>query len=185
MPNFWFCSWLGVFINIRNEEYIVLVWHPLLFSGDYLTLWTNNALRQHLFWRCWGSNRGPHTCKACALPLSYIPSWNSSTLATSCEELTHWKRPWCWERLKAGGEGDDREWDGWMASPTRWTWIWENSGSWWWTGRPGMMQSKGSQRVGHDWATELNWLRQHRFSILDKTTLNILNSMFHVRYLDK
>ena len=66
-------------------------------------------------------------------------------------------RPWCWERLKAGGEGDDRGWDGWMASPTQWTWVWVHSGSWWWTGRPGMLQSMGSQRVGHDWATELNW----------------------------
>ena len=72
-------------------------------------------------------------------------------------ELTHWKRPWCWEGLGAGGEGDDRRWDGWMASPTQCTWVWVNSGSWWWTGRPGMLQSMGSQRVGHDWATELNW----------------------------
>ena len=70
--------------------------------------------------------------------------------------MTHWKRPWCWEGLGAGGEGDDRGWDGWMASPTRCTWIWVNSGSWWWTGRPGMLQFMGSQRVGHDWATELN-----------------------------
>ena len=62
-----------------------------------------------------------------------------------------------WERLKAGGEGDDRGWDGWMASPTRWTWVWVNSRSWWWTGRPGMLQSTGLQRGGHDWATELNW----------------------------
>ena len=62
-----------------------------------------------------------------------------------------------WERLKAGGEGDDRGWDGWMASPTRWTWVWVNSGRWWWTGRPGVLQSLGSQRVGHDWATKLNW----------------------------
>ena len=84
-------------------------------------------------------------------------SWNSNTLATWCKELTYWKRPWCWERWKAGGEGDDRGWDGWMASPTQWTWVWVNSGSWWWTGRPGMLQSKGSQRVRHDWATELNW----------------------------
>ena len=84
-------------------------------------------------------------------------SWNSNTLATSCKELTHWKRPWCWEGLGAGGEGDDRGWDGWMASPTQWTWVWVNSGSWWWTGRPGMLQFMGSQRVGHDWATELNW----------------------------
>ena len=67
------------------------------------------------------------------------------------------KRPWCWERLKARGEGDDRRWDGWMASPTQWTWVWVNSRSWWWTGRPGVLQSTGSQRVGHDWATELNW----------------------------
>ena len=56
---------------------------------------------------------------------------NSNTLATWCKELTQWKRPWCWERLKAGGEGDDRGWDGWMASPTQWTWVWANSGSWW------------------------------------------------------
>ena len=61
--------------------------------------------------------------------------------ATWCEELTHWKRPWCWERLKAGGEGKDREWDGWMASLTPWTWVWVNSGRWWWTGRPGVLQS--------------------------------------------
>ena len=69
----------------------------------------------------------------------------------------HWKRLWCWERLGAWGEGDDRGWDGWMASPSRWTWVWVNSGSWWWTGRPGVLQFTGSQRVGHDWATELNW----------------------------
>ena len=75
------------------------------------------------------------------------------------EELTHLKRPWCWEKLKAG-EGDDREWDGWMASPTQWTWVWVNFGSWWWTGRPGVLQFMGSQRVGHDWATELNCFTQ-------------------------
>ena len=78
-------------------------------------------------------------------------------LATWCEELTHLKRPWCWERLRAGGEGDNRGWDGWMVSPTQWTWVWVNSRSWWWTGRPGVLQFMGLQRVGHDWATELNW----------------------------
>ena len=68
------------------------------------------------------------------------------------------ERPWCWARLKVGGEGDDRGWDDWMASPTQWTWVWVNSGSWWWTGRPGVLQ-----RVGQDWEiglrewTELNW----------------------------
>ena len=68
------------------------------------------------------------------------------------------KRPWCWGRLRAGGEGDDRGWDGWMASPTQWTWVWVNSGSCWWTGRPGVLQSVGLQRVRHNWAAELNWL---------------------------
>ena len=81
-------------------------------------------------------------------------------LATWCKEPTHWKRPWCWERLKARGEGDDREWDGWMASPTQWTWVWASSGSWWWTGKPGMLQSMGSRRVGHDWATKLNYTKE-------------------------
>ena len=87
----------------------------------------------------------------------WCKSWNSSTLATSCEELTHWKRLWFWEGLGAGGEGDDRGWDGWMASLTRWTWVCVNSGSWWWTGRPGVLRFMGSQKVGHDWATQLNW----------------------------
>ena len=84
-------------------------------------------------------------------------SWNSNTLATWCKELTHLKRPWCWERLRARGEGDDRGWDGWMAPPTQWTWAWVDSGSWWWTGRPGVLGFMGSQSVGHDWAIELNW----------------------------
>jgi len=96
----------------------------------------------------------------CILFLYPATLWNSfmsfSNLATSCEELTHWRRLWCWEGLGAGGEGDDRG-DGWMASLTRWTWVWVNSGSWWWTGRPGVLRFMGSQRLGHDWATELNW----------------------------
>ena len=84
-------------------------------------------------------------------------SWNSKVFATWCKELTRWKRPWCWERLRAGGEGDDRGWDSWMASLTQWTWVWMDSGSWWWTGRPGVLQFMGSQRVEQDWTTELNW----------------------------
>ena len=105
------------------------------YSGPF---WRRSALG--LLWRewCW--------------------SWNSSTLATSCEELTHWKRLWCWEGLGAGGEGGDRGWDGWMASLTQWTWVWVNSRSWCWTGRPGVLQFMGSKRVGHDWVTELNWM---------------------------
>ena len=81
--------------------------------------------------------------------------WNPNTLATWCEELTHWKSPWCWGRLKAGGEGDDRGWDGWMVSPTKWTWVWVNSGSQWWTGRPGVLWLMGSMEL--DTAERLNW----------------------------
>ena len=84
--------------------------------------------------------------------------WSSNILATWIKELTHQKRPWCWERLEAGEEGDDRRWDGWMASPTQWTWVWASSGSWWRTGKPGILQSMGSWRVGHDWVAGLNWL---------------------------
>ena len=83
-----------------------------------------------------------------------LKSWSSNTLAnTMSEEPTHWKRLWCWERLKAGGEGHDRGWDGWIASPTQWTLVWASSRRLWRTGRPGVLQSMGSQRVGHDWVT--------------------------------
>ena len=98
------------------------------------------------------------TCTFFWCKLYFNMFWNSNTLAIWCEELTHLKRPWCWERLKTGGEGDDRGWDGWMASLIQWTWVWVNSGSWWWTGRPGVLQSMGLQRVGCNWATELNWI---------------------------
>ena len=69
--------------------------------------------------------------------------------------MTHWKRPWCWERLKVGGEEDDRGWDGWMESPMQWTWVWVSSRSWWWTGRPGVLQSMRSQES--DTTEQLNW----------------------------
>ena len=87
-------------------------------------------------------------------------SWSSNILATWCKELTHLKRPWCWERLRAGWEGDDRGWDGWMA--TRWTRVWASSWSWWWSGNPSMLQSMGSQSRTQlsNW-TELNWILQH------------------------
>ena len=80
---------------------------------------------------------------------------NSNTLATWCEELTQWKRPCYWERLKAGGEGDDRGWDGWMASLIWWPWVWASCGSWWWTGKPGC--SPWGCKVRHNWVTELRW----------------------------
>ena len=90
-------------------------------------------------------------------------SWNSNTLATWCEEMTHWKRSWCWERLKVGGEGDNRGWNGWMASLTQWTWVWASSGCWWWTLKLGKLQSMGLQRVRYDWATELNLVAHMSF----------------------
>ena len=102
-------------------------------------------------------------------------SWNSSTLATWCKELTHFKRPWCWERLRAGGEGDDRGWNGWIASLTQWTWVLVNSRSWWWTGRPGMLHSMGLQTVRQDWVTDLNdW----NFSYLPAVVLELSCSSF-------
>ena len=111
---------------------------PLGLQGDPTSpFWRRSVLGVHWKDWCW--------------------SWNSNTLATWCKELTHLKRPWCWERLRAGEKGNDRGWDGWMASPTQWTWVWVDSGSWWWTGRPGMLGFMGSQRVRHDWVTELKW----------------------------
>ena len=113
-------------------------WESLRLQGDPTgQSWRKSVLNIHWKDRCW--------------------SWSSNTLATWCEELTPLKRPWCWERLKAGGDGDVRAWDGWMASPTRWPWVWASPGSWWWTGKPGLLQSMGSQRVGHDCVTELNF----------------------------
>ena len=76
-------------------------------------------------------------------------------LATSCEELTHWKRLWIWEGFGAGGKGDDRGCDGWIASPTQWMWVWVNSGSWWWTARPGVLHFMGCKEL--DMTERLNW----------------------------
>ena len=95
--------------------------------------------------------------------------WSTSTL---------WKRLWCWEGLGEGGEEEDRGWDGWMASWTRWTWVWVNSGSWWWTGRPGVLWFMGSQRVRHDWVTELNWmLPQERLNLSHQM---VMYSLFQI-----
>ena len=80
--------------------------------------------------------------------------------------MTHWKRPWCWERLRAGGEGGYRGWDDWMASPTQWTWVWANSRRWWRTGKPGVLQSMGSQRDGHDLVTEQQPANEHHQHIM-------------------
>ena len=130
------CFWIVVLEKTLESP---LDWSNKEIQGDPTSQsWRKSVLNIHWKDWCW--------------------SWNSNTLATWCEELTHWKGLWCWERLKAGAEGDDRRWNGWMASAVRCTWVWVGSGSWWWTGRPGMLQSMGSQRVRHNWTTELYWM---------------------------
>ena len=116
--------------------FMVKLWQPYMITGKTIALTILGVHWKHWFW-----------------------SWNTNTLATWCEELTHWKTPWCWETLRAGGEVYDRGWDGWMASPTQWTWVWLDSGSWWWTGRPDVLWFMALQRVGHNWVTEQNWYR--------------------------
>ena len=141
--------------------------HVWMWELDYKEIWVS---KKWCFWTVVLEKRVPWTARRSNQSITkgispeyslegLMWSWNSNTLATWCKELTHLKRRWCWERLTVGVEGDDRGWDGWMASPNQWTWVWVNSGSWWWTGMPGMLQSMGLQRVGHDWVTELSWTR--------------------------
>ena len=129
--------------------------HLFIFSFSALSLICMYYLRSH---RSTYIHRSKALSSQFSSQLSFLLKLFFNTLDTWCKELTHLKRPWCWERLKWGGEGDDRGWDGWMASLTQWTWVWVNSGSWRWTGSPGVLQSMGLQRVGHEWATELNWV---------------------------
>ena len=102
-------------------------------------------------WTARGSNQSilmeispEYSLEGLMLTLQYFGHLMRPPLATFFQ-LTHWKRPWCWERLKVGGEGDDRGGDDWMASLTGWAWVWASSGSWWWTGRPGMHSPRGRQ----------------------------------------
>ena len=139
-------------------------WESLGLQGDPTRpSWRRSVLGVH--WRdwCW--------------------SWNSNPLATWCKELTHWKRPWFWERLKGGGKGDDRGWDGWMASLTQWTWVWVDSGSWWWTGRPGMLWFMGSQRVKQKLVTQQQQIINQTYTCLLAKSLQscptLCNSMNH------
>ena len=116
-------------------------WESLGLQGDPTSpFWRRSVLSIHWKDWCW--------------------SWNSNTLVTWCKELTPCKRPWFWERLKAGGEGDNRGWDGWMISPTQWAWVWASPRSWWRTGRPGIVQSIGlqSQTRLSNWTIRTQWL---------------------------
>ena len=136
---------VGLWRRLSAEELMLLdcgvgedSWESLGLQGDPTSpFWRRSVLGVHWKDWCWG--------------------WNSSTSATSCEELTHWKRPWFWEGLEARGEGDDRGWDGWMASLTQCTWVWVNSGGRWWTGRPGLLWFMGLQRS--DMTEWMNWTK--------------------------
>ena len=133
----------------KTDPYINVSWYSV-FQGTI-----RNDIFQSQHWGCQSKS-------------SFLMLLKSQYLATSCEELTHWKRPWCWEGLGAGGEGDDRGWDGWMASPTQWTWVWVNSGSWWWTGRPGVLLFMGLQRVGQGLS---DWTELKRKKVLETCTI--------------
>ena len=145
----WVCLWL-ILVDVwqKTTKFYKAITFQLKNNKKHFSFWTGvQWMRSALgfLWKkwCW--------------------SWNSSTLATSCKALTHWKRLWCWEGLGARWDGDDRGWDGWMASLTRWTGVWVNSRSWWWTGRPGVLWFMGLQKVGHDWW--LNWTEWSKIHI--------------------
>ena len=143
---------VGLWRKLSTEEWMLLncvvgedSWESLGLQGDPTSpFWRRSALG--VLWKEWSW------------------SWNSSTLATSCEELTHWKRLWCWEGLGAGGEGSNRGWDGSMASLTQWMWVWVNSRSWWWTGGLACCDSWGHKES--DVIEQLNWTGTEVFQIL-------------------
>ena len=148
-----------------SQSYVFSSSHVWMWELDYKESW---APKNWCFWTVVLEKplESPLVCKEIQpVPPKGNQSWifigrtdgeaETVTFATWGKELTHWKRPWCWERLKAGGEGDKSKWDGWMASLSQCTGVWVSSGSWWWTGRPGVLQSMGSQRVGHDSESKL------------------------------
>ena len=140
---------------VKAMVFLVVMYGCESWTAEKAECWRVDAFE---LW-CWGillrvpwtSRRSSQSILKEISPEYSLKDWgwsrSSNTLVTWCEELTYWKRPLCWEGLKAGREGDDRGWDGWMASPTLWTWVWVNSRSWWWTGKPGMLQSPGLQTV--------------------------------------
>ena len=151
------------------------------------TLWSSHSTPRYKFNRnayVWYSKWHISLCIAALFLMASKCKW--SKCSATVEWISSSKRPWCWDRLGAGGKGDDRGWDGWMASPTWWTWVWVDSRSWWWTGRPGVQRFMGSQRVGHDWVTELNWLMVTQWNtVLERMNklntsmwVNLINIMF-------
>ena len=151
----WQTSWTAGFIFSLPNCLVALCWQGEIHSILFLKEIKYNMILKLPY-------RIPHS-QGNFLSFFFFCFFLAHCCFNSCPSFavsTLWKRPWCWEGLRAG-EGDDRGWDGWMASPTRWAWVWANSGSWWWTGRPGVLRFMESQRVGHDWATELNWTERH------------------------
>ena len=131
-------------------------------AEHYGSLLERTCSRLRQWWGYWGLN-----CVPWKAMLKYYPLMSDAEAETPILWPPHVKiwligKDSCWEGLEAGGEGDNRGWGGWMASPTQWTWVWMNSGSWWWTGRPGVLRFMGLQRVGHYWLTELNWTDRHQ-----------------------
>ena len=146
-------SFLALFCSYTRELYVHLKFNHLCLIKST----EENILLQNFFGNCFIKVSIPH--------ISQRKAMHIQLLATSCEELAHWKRVWCWEGLGAGGEGDDRGWDGWMASRTRWTWVWVNSRRWWWTGRSGVLWFMGSDTTEQLNWTELSWLVTFSFSV--------------------
>ena len=155
---FIFAKWTAIIL-------ILLISHWIVSSLDYKESWVQ---KNWCFWTVVLKKtlESPLDCKEIQPSIlkdispgvhwkDWCWSWNSNILATWCEELTHWKILWCWERLKAGGEGDDREWDGWMASATRWTWVWVNS--WVGDGQGGLACCDSWGRKESDTTEQLNW----------------------------
>ena len=156
---------IGASVSASVIPMIIQGWFPLGLTGlislqskGPSIIFSSTTVQKHQFFSA-----------QLSLSKSHIHTWCDNTWSYFIN-IKYWKRPWCWERLKAGGEGDDRGWDVWMASLTLWTWVSADSRSWWWTGEPGVLQSMGSQRVGHDRVTELNkWFYKlhHRIIITD------------------
>ena len=151
----------------RSDAFELRCWRRLL-----RVPWTARRLNQSIL---------KEISPECSLEgLDWCWSWNSNTLATWCEELTHLKRLWCWKRLKAGGAGDDRGWDGWMAPRTQWRWVWVNSVNWWWTGRPGMLSACGCKELDRtEW---LNWTEGDNLGSFYKQTVFISCTLSEVLF---
>ena len=136
------------------------------FSSSHVWMWQLDhkeswALKNWCFWTVVLEKTllSPLDCKEIqpVHPKGQMPKLNLQSFGHLMQRTDSLEKTLMLGRLKAGGERDDRGWDGWMAPPTQWTWVWASSKRWWWTGRPGVLQSMGTQRVGHDWVSELNW----------------------------